>query len=216
MTPTDVLSPAIFALAFYGYVRCLARHLWPTLLISAALAVLVMRINPFVQQQALNWIGAVFLVLLALICARLWPASQPATQPRKKPEQGQKEIVIDGTNVMYWEDNQPDLTTLRTVVAALMKRGYLPYVFLDASSRHHLRDKSLNESGFARALGLHIKRVIVCPASTEADEFLLRFARDQGLPVVSNDRFGDRKQIADNIKRVRGVIANGKPVFEGL
>lgn len=217
MNPNDILMPAIIGLAFFGYVQCLARRLWLTLVLSIAVVILILRIDPFDREQALNWIGAGVLVILAVVCARLWPVPRPAAeQLPKKAKQGQPEIVIDGTNVLYWNDNAAQLDSLRLVVTALAKRGYLPIVFLDASSRHHLQDKSLDEVSFARALSLHPKRVMVCPAGTEADVFLLKFARDQGLAVVSNDRFGDRKQLAKDIKRVRGVIAKDKPIFEGL
>lgn len=89
-------------------------------------------------------------------------------------------------------------------------------MFLDASTRHHLGDKSLNETGFAKALGLTRNQVMVCPAQTEADAFLLKFAKENGFPVVSNDRFGDRAALAKGLKLVKGVMAGGKPVLQGL
>lgn len=124
-------------------------------------------------------------------------------------------VVIDGTNVMYW-DGQADLHTLRVVVDKLQSKNLSPHVFLDASSRHHLGDKSLDQHSFAAALGLAPNQVTVCPAQTEADAFLLRFAKENNIPVVSNDRFGDRASLAKGLKLVKGVIAGGKPVLQGL
>jgi len=155
-------------------------------------------------------------ILTPVITARLWPVPRSGPKPRKRPGKGQKEIVIDGTNVMYWDDNAPALSTLRSTVTYLKKRDYLPFVFLDASSRHHLGDRSLDAAGFAHALALHPSRVVVCPAGTEADVFILKFAREHDLPVLSNDRFGDRKQQVRGIKLVKGVFANGKPILDGL
>jgi len=216
MTLTDLLIPVIVGLAFYGYVQCLARYLLVTLLLSAALAALVLQIRPFSPDQALNWLGVMMLVIVAITCARLWPLQQSAPKPRKKARPGQPEIVIDGTNVLYWNDNEASLDSLRAVIVHLSGKGFLPFVFLDASSRHHLRDKSLDEASFARALSVHPGRVMVCPAGTEADVFLLKFARDNNLAVVSNDRFGDRKALVRGTKLVKGVIVNGKPILDGL
>lgn len=217
MTPTDILTPVIIGLAFYGFIKCLAERLWVTLLMTTALALVIQRINPFTPDQALAWLGAALLVLVGIIAALLdRPDSQAAiAKPAKHPAKGQKEIVIDGTNVMYWDGNEPALATLRGVVDTLTKRGFHPYVFLDASSRHHLKDKSLSEKKFATVLGLHASRVMVCPAGTEADVFILKFAKSQSLSIVSNDRFGDRAQQAKGIKLVKGVFANGKPILEG-
>lgn len=216
MTLTDILTPVLLGLAFYGYVQCLARYFWITLVLSAALVAVILQVSPFAPEQALNWLGAAVVVVLAVLCAWLWPMQNAAPKPRKKPASDQREIAIDGTNVLYWNDNEPSLDSLRAVIAHLAGKGFLPFVFLDASSRHHLRDTSLDEAGFARALSLHPARVMVCPAGTEADVFLLKFARDQKLAVVSNDRFGDRKDLARGTKLVKGVIANGKPILDGL
>lgn len=135
---------------------------------------------------------------------------QPVTPKGDVPS-----VVIDGTNVMYW-DGQADLHTLRVVVDKLQSKNLSPHVFLDASSRHHLGDKSLDQYSFAAALGLAPNQVTVCPAQTEADAFLLRFAKENNIPVVSNDRFGDRASLAKGLKLVKGVIAGGKPVLQGL
>ena len=145
------------------------------------------------------------------------PVPQATVVPSKRttPRTDQREIVIDGTNVMYW-DGEADLRTLRSVVDKLVGKNMLPYVFLDASSRHHLGDTSLNTGSFAKALGLAQGQVTVCPTETDADAFILRFAKEHSLPVVSNDRFGDRTAQAKGLKLIKGVIARGKPIFHGL
>ncbi len=223
MTPTEILTPIVILLAFYGYIICLSRFVWLTCAATLGLGYLVSLSYPVNSDTGLNWWGAVALVLAAFALARVSPdAPKTRAEPRqgagktsKVSEPTDRQIVIDGTNVMYW-NGAADLSTLTAVVHSLKARRFLPYVFLDASSRHHLGDKTLNERGFAKALGLHRSRVMVCPAETEADVFILKFARQEGLPILSNDRFRDRAQQAKGIKMVKGIFANGKPIFDGL
>lgn len=217
LTPRQILTPIVLVLAALGYVRCLALAPWLTVLASAALAGLVSLSYPFNPENALEWGGAAALVLIGLLLSRRGRALPPATSAKTRVHAGnRRDIVIDGTNVLYWDGDAAELASLRLVVKALQERNYKPLVFLDASSRHHLQDKSLTERGFARALGLPHNRVMVCPAGTEADAFLLKYARDNDLAVVSNDRFRDRAQIAGKLHLVRGIFAKGKPIFEGL
>lgn len=216
MTPTEILTPVVLGLAFFGYVRCLASRPWLTLLLTLGLGAVVWQVYPLVPENALTWLCGGVLVIIAYIAARLWPNETPQTAAAEPRNKDLKEIVIDGTNVLYWDGNEPALWTLREVVDALTKRGYAPYVFLDASSRHHLKDKSLTPKAFAKALALKPSRVMVCPAGTEADTFILKFAKAEKLPIVSNDRFSDRAQQVKGIKLIKGVIANGKPIFEGF
>lgn len=215
----EILAPVIIGLAVFGYVRCFAGAFWLTLVVSAALAAAISVGFPFTAENAVVWGGAGLFVLLAMALSRLGPravAASPQPGQVETPEKDQRAIVIDGTNVMYWDGEEADLTTLRSVVNALKKSKYAPHVFLDASSRHHLGDKSLTEKGFAKALGLPRNRVFVCPAGTEADSFLLKYAKENDAPVVSNDQFRDRAQIAKNLRLVRGIFAGGKPILEGL
>lgn len=217
LTPPQILAPIVLALAAFGYIRCLASRLWLTLLATAALAGLISLSYPFTAENALGWGVAGALVLTALVLSLLGrnPVPPPPSEPAL-PAEDRRDIAIDGTNVLYWDGEVAELASLRLVINALLKRKYAPVVFLDASSRHHLKDKNLTKRGFAEALGLPQSRVMVCPAGTEADAFLLQYARDHKLPVVSNDQFRDRAQIAGKLRLVRGIFANGKPIFDGL
>lgn len=217
LTPIQILTPVVLALAAFGYVRLLAAALWLTLLGTAALAGLLSLSYPFVAANALGWGGAALLVLGAIVLSRLGRAPAPVAPPGEQiAAKDRQDIAIDGTNVLYWDGEVAELASLRLVVNALLKRKFAPVVFLDASSRHHLKDKSLTEKDFAKALGLPQNRVMVCPAGTEADAFLLQYAKENDMPVVSNDQFRDRAQIAGKLRLVRGIFANGKPIFEGL
>ena len=220
MTPIEVLTPIILLLAFVGYVFCLSRIMWITLGLTAALAAYFSRGYPFDGANLFYWGAAGGVVLTAWLAAMvLRPTDSASGTPLQKKKPKRKSelpgVVIDGTNVMYW-DGKADLRTLRVVVNKLRAKNLTPFVFLDASSRHHLGDKSLDQSGFAQVLGLKRNQVTVCPAQTEADAFLLKFAKDNNMPVVSNDRFGDRAALAKGLKLIKGVIVGGKPVLQGL
>lgn len=220
MTPIEILTPIILLLAFVGYVFCLSRIMWITLGLTAALAAYFSRGYPFDGTNLFYWGATGGVVLTAWLAAMVLRRTDSAsgTPPQKKKPERKSElpgVVIDGTNVMFW-DGEADLRTLRAVVDKLRTKNLSPFVFLDASSRHHLGDKSLNQNGFAKALGVKRNQIMVCPAQTEADAFLLKFAKENSMPVVSNDRFGDRAAQAKGLKLIKGVIAGGKPVLQGL
>ena len=135
---------------------------------------------------------------------------------REATTSAKRQIAVDGTNVMFWRDETAQLSTLQVVLKRLRHEGFDPVVFLDASSRHHLRDKSLNERKFAQVLGLNENRIMVVPKGTEADAFILEYAGQQKLAVVSNDRFRDRPSEARNIRLVKGRFEGSRLVLKNL
>ncbi|MEW9918081.1 hypothetical protein AB2B41_00565 [Marimonas sp. MJW-29] len=217
MTPQDILTPAVLALALVGYVTCFARMFWLTFAGTAVLALLISTTFAFSPENFPYWGAGACIAMAAAYAARFFNVARNRRRAVGKEQHSgaASDVVIDGTNVMYW-DGEADLRTLRSVVDQLRGKGMMPFVFFDASSRHHLGDPSLDEKGFAKALGLKRNRIMVCPARTEADAFILKFAREQQLPVVSNDRFGDRAQQAKGLKLIKGGVAGGRPILEGL
>ncbi|MEQ6249641.1 hypothetical protein ABMC89_12180 [Sulfitobacter sp. HNIBRBA3233] len=162
-------------------------------------------------MQPTDWIaiaalGAVIVGALLLLQRR----------PKQGTARSARSIAVDGTNVMFWRDNIALVSTLKSVVRHLERSGFEPVVFLDASSRHHVGDRSLDEGGFARALRLPVRNVMVCPARTEADAFILRFAKDQKVAVVSNDQFRDRPRESRNIRLVKGRMEGQRVILKGL
>lgn len=216
MTALEILTPVVLLLAFVGYISCLKHRLWVTLALTGALAAFVWHRMAATPVPPLYWAIAFAVVLLALFCVWKFPKPMGDTPEAKQSgKKGGREVVIDGTNVIYW-DGEADLRSLRSLVAYLVAKDIWPFVFLDASTRHHLKDTSLTKRTFAKALGLPESRVMVCPAQSEADAFILKFAKEQELPVISNDRFGDRPKQAKGLKLIKGVMVNGKPVLQGL
>lgn len=100
-------------------------------------------------------------------------------------------ILIDGSNVMHWKDNTPQLDTLREVIAHLAGLGRVPAVIFDANAGYLLAGRYQDDRAMARALGLPEERVLVVPKGVVADSYLLSVARDHGAPIVTNDRYRD-------------------------
>ncbi len=97
--------------------------------------------------------------------------------------------IVDGSNVAYsTEGGGPKLENILLVSQKLRDEGYRPIVLVDAALRHNIDRKAefehLVDDGAIKQ----------APPGTDADYFILSFARDLGAPVVSNDRFKDRRQ----------------------
>jgi hypothetical protein len=119
--------------------------------------------------------------------------------------------IVDGSNVAHaTEGDQPLLGNISLVCERLAEEGYQPVVVVDAALRHQIDDRAeferLVENG-------QIKQA---PAGTDADYFILAFARELDAAVVSNDRFRDReKAFPEALERIiRFMILEGEVVFE--
>ncbi|PCH67885.1 MAG: hypothetical protein COC12_10880 [Rhodobacteraceae bacterium] len=110
---------------------------------------------------------------------------------RHKAQIAEKWVILDGSNVMYWKDETPQIATVLEVTRDLSMRGFTPAVIFDASAGYRISDKYLHDSGFALLLGLPEARVMVVPKGTPADPFILAVARDHRARVVTNDKYRD-------------------------
>lgn len=122
-----------------------------------------------------------------------------------------KTAIVDGSNVAHsTEGDAARLDNIRIVTAKLLEEGYEVVVVVDAALRHQIDDRAayerMVEDGTIRQ----------APAGTDADYFILSFARELDASVVSNDRFKDRLQaFPDALERViRFMIVNDEVVFE--
>ncbi len=97
--------------------------------------------------------------------------------------------IVDGSNVAYsTEGGGPRLENILLVSQKLRDEGYRPVVVVDAALRHNIDRKGeferlVDEGSIKQA-----------PPGTDADYFILSFARDLDASVVSNDRFKERRQ----------------------
>jgi hypothetical protein len=118
--------------------------------------------------------------------------------------------VVDGSNVAHAEKGGARLANIQAVCAKLEAEGLRPVVLVDASLRHSIDDgdgyEAMVEAGGIRQ----------APAGTDADYFILSFARELGARVVSNDRFRERAsafpEVMDRV--IRFMIVDGEVVFE--
>jgi len=120
-------------------------------------------------------------------------------------EMDEAEILIDGSNVVFWRAGQLDREVPMMVVRALISRRFSPVIIFDHSIHRHLGEAALN------ALGA-LARVNVAPRGTPADKLLLE-ACDRGrLQIVSGDRFSEWRPAHPQLRRewlVTGRIGKG-------
>ncbi len=120
-------------------------------------------------------------------------------------------VLVDGSNVAHsTEGEAPNIANLVIVRDKLREEGFEPVIMVDAALRHQIDDSQLYEKLVEDGT---IKQA---PAGTDADYFLLSFARELNACIVSNDRFRDRiKQFPEARDRViRYMIVNDEVVFE--
>ena len=128
-------------------------------------------------------LGVVFFLILVL--------RRPSGPAGRSRFGKRKQIIVDGSNVMYWKDGEPRLDSVVEVIINLTRQGFAPGVIFDANVGYLLTGKFKNTNAMAKLLGLPEKRVMVVPKGEPADRFILQAARELGARVVSNDRFRD-------------------------
>ena len=155
-----------------------------------------------------------------LICARLRHV-QPDQRRRRKIGQSrgawlksdQQYIIVDGSNVMHWNEGAASLTPVREVVDQLKARGLTPGVVFDANAGYKIANRYLHHYAMGKLLGLPEDQVMVVPKGTQADPIVLAAARDHAARVVSNDRFRDwataHPEVANPGHLIRGGYRDG-------
>ena len=152
---------------------------------------------------------ALFLAALFLL-PRLWRSVRPV--PRVV---GEDWVLIDGSNVMHWQDNTPSLETVRNVVDQVRKLGYVPGVVFDANAGWKLAGRYLHDQEFAKMLGVEARQVLVVAKGTQADPFLLQTAREFGARIVTNDRFRDWAEAHPEVQ-APGFLIRGSAGESGI
>ncbi|HEX6133425.1 MAG TPA: hypothetical protein VFZ24_05665 [Longimicrobiales bacterium] len=127
------------------------------------------------------------------------------------PDAPKKTAIVDGSNVAHsTEGDSARLENIRLVVKELEQEAYEAVVVVDASLRHQIDEPEEYERMVEDG------RIRQAPAGTDADYFILSFARELDASIVSNDRFRDRLDaFPDSLERmIRYMIVNGEVVFE--
>ncbi|MDZ4088688.1 MAG: hypothetical protein U1E69_18000 [Tabrizicola sp.] len=129
-------------------------------------------------------------------------------------------VLIDGSNVMHWLDNTPQLAPLLQVVHDLSRRGLKPGIVFDANVGYKLMGKFMGEGDLSRLLSLPRDQILVVPKGQRADPFLLETARDLKARIVTNDRFRDWVDRYPDVARsemlVTGEMRDGRVSLRGL
>ena len=129
-------------------------------------------------------------------------------------------VLIDGSNVIYWLDNTPQLAPLLQVVHDVSRRGLKPGVVFDANVGYKLTGKFMGERDLSRLLSLPTDQILVVPKGTQADPFLLETARDLKARIVTNDRFRDwtdrYPDVAKPERLVTGTMLGGQVRLSGF
>jgi hypothetical protein len=128
--------------------------------------------------------------------------SQAAELPR---------VLVDASNVAHaTEGGEALLGNIRLVQQKLRDEGFEPLIVADAALRHQIDDKSEYERLIDDG------KVHQAPAGTDADYFILSFARELDARILTNDRFRDRaREFAEERDRViRYMIVDGEVVLE--
>jgi hypothetical protein len=118
-------------------------------------------------------------------------------------------VIVDGSNVMYWKDDTPQIETVREVLDHLAALGFSPGIVFDADAGHLLAGRYLHHAAFAGLLGLAEDRVMVVNKGTPADATILAAARDLGAQIVSNDRYQDWRDQHPEVDRPGALIRGG-------
>jgi hypothetical protein len=127
-------------------------------------------------------------------------------------EDGERpKALVDGSNVAHSsEGDGPRLDNIVLVCRKLDEEGYDPIVVTDAALRHQIDDRE----EFERRVGEG--RIRQAPAGTDADYFILSFARELDAAIVSNDRFRDRAEAFPDARdrMIRYMILEEEVVLE--
>jgi hypothetical protein len=120
-------------------------------------------------------------------------------------------VLVDASNVAYaTEGGEAKLANIQLVQRKLREEGFDPLVVADAALRHQIDDKKAYEKLIDDG------KVHQAPAGTDADYFILSFAREMEARILTNDRFRDRAEefAAERDRIIRFMIVDGEVVLE--
>lgn len=130
---------------------------------------------------------------------------------RSGREETSNVVLVDGSNVAHsTEGEQALVANLLAIRDKLCEEGLEPIIVADAALRHQIDDPQRYEQLVEQG---HVRQA---PAGTDADYFILSFAREFNASIVSNDRFRDRiKEFPEVRERViRFMILQDEVVLE--
>lgn len=126
-----------------------------------------------------------------------------------KARQSGKWVVIDGSNVMFWNDNKPSLETVKSAIALLERHGYSAGVVFDANVGYKISDRYIDDAELAAKLGLPADQTLVVPKGSVADTTVIKAARELGAKILTNDRYRDWAEEFPEVETPGHLIRGG-------
>lgn len=120
-------------------------------------------------------------------------------------------VLVDASNVAHsTEGGEARIRNIGLVAEKLREEGLEPIIVADAALRHKIDDKAAYERLIDEG------RVHQAPAGTDADYFILSFAREMDARILTNDRFRDRAKDfpRERDRVIRYMIVDGEVVLE--
>ena len=127
------------------------------------------------------------------------------------PRPQSERVIVDASNVAHsTEKSSARLANVRLVRDRLTEDGLTPILVADAALRHQVDDADGYEALVKAG------EIQQAPAGTDADYFILTFARELDASVLSNDRFKDRIAHFPEVRNriIRYMIVAGEVVLE--
>ena len=105
----------------------------------------------------------------------------------ERPPVDERLVLIDGSNVAHSsEGEKARLANIILIEEKIREDGMEPIIVADAALRHQIDRREDYEKM------VDAGKIKQAPAGTDADYFILSFARELGASIVSNDRYRDR------------------------
>ena len=105
----------------------------------------------------------------------------------RRPGKSRPRVVVDASNVAHaTEGAAARLANIEVVQEKLREEGFEPLIVADAALRHQIDRQADYERLITKG------QVHQAPAGTDADYFILSFAREMNAQILTNDRFRDR------------------------
>ncbi len=150
-----------------------------------------------------------FLAFLAALIVIVFLVVRIVRKSRDTPSKDQNWVILDGSNVLYWKDETPQIQTVREVLARVKELGFTPGVMFDANAGYLVSGSYQHDHRFSKQLGLPENHVMVVPKGRPADPYILAAARDLGARIVTNDRYRDWEAQHSEIRTPGFLIKGG-------